>query len=222
MGSTLNNVSVDISQTSSQVQHFNMKKRKTSRHRLSNNFSSYYDKGVSIISNNYGSINPSSPDHYPRNEVIILGKRHKIIAKIVQRKISDSFSPGHGLGISRLVTYSGGSVPVEAAGSLTEGSSFLEDRFSEKSSDENVTIEKKKEIFSLYHKGVQVEGWSERVPENVARHIAYRLKCDTILDVFCEYGEHAIQVNTVNMINFQCFSFSLLNIAMLLSQFAQQ
>jgi len=188
---TLNNISIDISRTSSQIQLHNMKKRKSTRPRLQD-FSSYYDNGIDIFSNNASIHNPLFHENYPRNEVIIMGRSNKIIAKIIQRKITEAMEPGKGLGISRLEIISRGSNPIDSSASPVCFSSF-EEKLSEKSS-EDISIEKKKEIFSLYNKGVQVERWHERVPENVARHIGYRLRCDVIIDAFCEYGENAIQV----------------------------
>lgn len=61
-------------------------------------------------------------------------------------------------------------------------------------SDKAVPKKMKKEIFSKFDKGIKAEEWLDITPEKVAKHIANRLRCDTIVDALCGFGGNAIQV----------------------------
>ena len=50
-------------------------------------------------------------------------------------------------------------------------------------------------LFSRFDEGVKLddEGWFSVTPEKIAKHIAERCRCDTIIDAFCGVGGNTIQ-----------------------------
>ena len=125
--------------------------------------------------------------------VFILGSKDKIVAKITFVKVSKSISIMEA-GRKDLKAMNG-SVrdPPTRQGSL--GDNEVRPRSqSGLISDKAVPKKVKKEIFSKFDKGIKAEEWLDITPEKVAKHIANRLKCDTIVDALCGFGGNAIQV----------------------------
>jgi len=114
--------------------------------------------------------------NYPLDKVFILGKDHKIVAKITAKKISNC---------SPLQFYSFGHKIQEV----------MKNKISEEETKKcEIPSEIKKEIFSMYDKGIMATEWHEITPENVAVHIAKRLHCNIMVDALCGFGGNTIQV----------------------------
>ena len=125
----------------------------------------------------------SSFDQYPINEVFMLGKQEKIIAKIITRKICEASQITSSLLSSVFGVFSQKESMVHPEGSSHQESSCTKG---------DLSVAKHGSIQS--EKGIQIEGMHDITPGNVARHIAHRLKCDMIIDALCGYGETTLQV----------------------------
>lgn len=131
-----------------------------------------------------GQSQGSSPfDQYPINEVFILGKQEKIIAKIIVRKISEAPQITSSLLSSVFGVFSQKETLLHAEGSSHQ----------ESSKGGSLSIGKI-ESNQTEKTPIHIEGLHDITPGNVARHIAHRLKCDVIIDALCGYGETSLQV----------------------------
>ena len=50
------------------------------------------------------------------------------------------------------------------------------------------------DLFSMYQKGIKIDEYNNIIPENIAVHIAQRLKCDLLIDALCGVGLTTVQV----------------------------
>lgn len=133
---------------------------------------------------NDGLHGDSSFDHYPINEVFMLGKQEKIVAKIITRKICEASQI-----TSSLLSSVFGVFSQKESVLQPDGSSHNEHTSNLKGSLSVAKIES-----AQSERGIQVEGMHDMTPGNVARHIAHRLKCEVIIDALCGYGETTLQV----------------------------
>ena len=129
----------------------------------------------SALSRNHSASKPRKKN-YPSDKVFILGENHKIVAKITAKKISNCS-------------------PLQ----FTSFGQHFQEIMKSKSFEENpekseIPTAIKKEIFSMYDKGIKATEWHEITPENVAVHIAKRLHCNIMIDALCGFGGNTIQV----------------------------
>ena len=130
---------------------------------------------------------------YPIDIVFILGEKNKIVAKITVTKVSKLTSIFEEKTSSILRMR--GSMKGSTSSKNSELEKDLDSRERVKSLKQpKLSSQAKKEIFSKYDKGIKCEGWEEVTPEKIAAHIAYRIKCDTIIDALCGFGSNTIQV----------------------------
>jgi hypothetical protein len=128
---------------------------------------------------------------YPMNEVFILGYKYKMVAKITKIRVLKSGSKSN--------------EDQQPLGSPKKNSAKGETqpKFLSRSSEDDVNY--KKDIFSLYEKGIKADEWEQITPEAIAKHIASRTKADIIIDALCGYGGNTIQVHTtISRINLVC------------------
>ena len=114
-------------------------------------------------------------ESYPIDKVFILGSHHKIVAKITMKKVLRSSSSS----FASFVVASKEAVQQK----LLDGKNVAD-----------IPATAKKEIFSMYDKGIKAIEWHEITPENIAEHIAKRLHCSVMVDALCGYGGNTIQV----------------------------
>ena len=126
----------------------------------------------SYFSNRYVSSHQIIP--LPENEVFILGQKHKIVAKITRVQVQKSSSAKN--------TF------------VDTNSNLLKSNSPHKNGQGTDVLSYKKEIFSLFEKGITADEWTEITPEEVAKHIAKRLACDVVVDALCGFGGNTIQV----------------------------
>jgi hypothetical protein len=112
---------------------------------------------------------------YPTNQVFILGKKDKIVAKITHVKVS------------------------KAPSNFTSGQSLKLEAVEDKDSPSPVKwstklLNAKHDIFSLWDKGIKADKLEEITPEAIAKHIAIRLKYDMVIDALCGFGGNTLQV----------------------------
>jgi hypothetical protein len=114
------------------------------------------------------------PPNFSYDRVFILGQKNKIVCKVTLTKVAI-------------------------------GSSFIEviDNKGKKNNASPAKSHKSdnKEIFSLYEQGIKSENISGVTPEEVAKHIAKRLRCDTVIDALCGFGGNTIQVIFTHKLN---------------------
>ena len=149
-------------------------------------FASHYGKGMRRFTGTFETDKPSLSKSYPINEIFILGTRRRIVAKITVRKIAEGPTVPNGMNLSLGVF------------SIEEESSMIEDSTSNafsmlKRSGSN-PFGKKVRLSATAISFVSEVGITDYISDNIARHIAHRLKCDAIIDAYCNYGEIAIQV----------------------------
>lgn len=111
----------------------------------------------------------------PTNQVFILGKKDKIVAKITHVKVSkapSNFSSGQSLKLEPLEEKDSPS-PIKWSTRL---------------------LNAKHDIFTLWDKGIKADKLEEVTPEGIAKHIASRLKYDMVIDALCGFGGNTLQV----------------------------
>lgn len=119
---------------------------------------------------------------YPMNEVFILGNKFKMAAKITKIRVLKSGSKSNDEPLSST------SPKKNSANRESQSRVLLRSQEDE--------INYRKDIFSLYERGILAEDWDQITPEAIAKHIASRTKADLIIDALCGYGGNTIQVPT--------------------------
>ena len=139
---------------------------------------------------------------YPRNISFFLGMNsERIIAKIKKKKllrnqanidILNSLSTNsRELNQIRSPTFSNMGCCKKAPSSYLENITKLDYYSPRKDSSPQ------REYFSMYDKGIKVDEWNNTTPENIAAHIAQKLKCNLLIDALCGVGSTTIQVTII-------------------------
>lgn len=115
---------------------------------------------------------------YPLNEVFILGTKYKMVTKITKIRVLKSGSKSNEEGPSNSKKNS------QKAEALSKALRNSEDE-----------TNYRKDIFSLYERGITADDWDQITPEPIAKHIASRTKADIVIDALAGYGGSTIQVN---------------------------
>jgi len=165
-------------------------------HRPRPKFADYYDKDIQSFMH-HGSDEASFEENRPRNKAFVLGDDYKIIAKLTSWKISEVLENTD--------------VPNSIA-KLTSSETSFEDMFSVKSMrsdflDEKFKMTEYSDNSKLYlneleklscsspvDKGFMKDAYKDIMPNNVSKHIAQRLKCDSIIDALCDHSDITIQL----------------------------
>ena len=158
-----------------------------------------HDYSDTTINNHYGMSSLTLPiefgkdngyfipnDIFPVNEIFILGRSYKIIAKITAKTITTFTSPTFkdmGSPFSKSIKDEG--VQESAMNTKNLWSSSVLNMTSlnvgkQKSSGANLSSSITSDVYSL--------------PESVAAHIGNRLRCDVLIDAMCGSGTSSLQV----------------------------
>jgi len=135
----------------------------------------------------------------PKNKTFILGDDYKVIAKITSWKISEVLEVTDVPSSYGKLTSSETSFDDMISG-LSIKSDLLDDKIKNEYLESRTFINELEKLScsSPDNKGILKEIHKEKLPNNVSKYLAQRLKCDSIIDAFCEYGEITIQVSLLS------------------------
>lgn len=129
-------------------------------------------------------------DDLPFNMVFILGDKNKIVAKITHKKVEAGPEPQ----FLRISTTSEVTVSSNMMRESIDSMKSIKKEKKESFKDSLLNTLRRR-LLSRQNKTVSAEENSGLIPENIARHIATRLKCDIIIDALCGCGGTALQVS---------------------------
>jgi len=120
----------------------------------------------------------------PLDQVFILGQKHKIVSKITQKKVDPPTA-------SQFLSFAGG---TDMASSTNLRASVGSSKSVKKEPQKDSLLTSlRKTFFSKQKESQKEEECPGMIPENIARHIANRLKTDILIDALCGHGGTAIQ-----------------------------
>ncbi len=120
----------------------------------------------------------------PMDQVFILGQNYKIVTKITQKRVDPPIS-------SQLLNL-GTTTDLASSGNLRGSFGNIK----KEPQKDSLLTSLRKTFFSKQKEVAKEEECPGMIPENIARHIANRLKTDILIDALCGHGGTAIQVNT--------------------------
>jgi len=159
-------------------------------------FADYYDRDIQSFMH-HGSDEASFEENRPRNKAFVLGDDYKIIAKITSWKISEVLEntdvPNS---IAKLTSSETSFEDMFSVRSIK--SDFLDEKFklTEYSDNSRLYINELEKLScsSPVDKGLMKDAYKDIMPNNVSKHIAQRLKCDSIIDALCDHSDITIQL----------------------------
>ncbi len=161
------------------------------------NFADYYDKDIPSFMNQ-ASDEASFENARPKNKAFILGDNYKIIAKITSWKITEVLEVTDVPSSYGKLTSNETSFDDMISG-LSMKSDLLDDKIKNEYLESKTFINELEKLSSSSpdNKGLMKEIYKEKLPNNVSKYLAQRLKCDHIIDALCEHGEITIQVRFI-------------------------